>query len=372
MPMNDNDNDTATRRDAFDGIEYGDVVGVAADLRGEPRPAEGRQELWAARGLVSLTGSCDGAVTDDGVGFNKSDTNGGRYLGYHIGAGGALDDVEWEAAIAMLGKYHGQIGSKPPPDEHDLARRDRVVKVDEDEGFRARLDAILDEARKIQKERMAAVRELQRRIENPEVIIGREGADRPDGGTLTVKTTKRVGYDVFEVRRSAWTALHAEHGGRWDGLRTLRVVPYRAARALNALLEAHYEGEVCRGTTGKVYIIKHNIVLHDPNAVVEDEADEDEDEAPEAAPPAPVVEAKPAPAPVVKAKPAPAPAPVVMAHGDGGEHAALVTAIRNAPNDQKALQLAYPKAVALTLALDMGVVGDELTKARAVVRALRG
>jgi hypothetical protein len=357
MPMNDN---TPARRDAFDGIEYGDVVGVAADLRGEPRPAEGRQEVWASRGLVTLTGACDGAVTDDGIGFNKSDTNGGRYLGYHIGAGRALDDVEWEAAITMLGKYHGQIGSKPAPDEHDLARRDRVMQVDEDEGFRARLDVVLDEARSLQKERMAAAAELQRRIDNPDVIIGREGADRPDGGVLTVKTTRRVGYDVFEARRAAWSALHAEHGGRWDGVGALRTVPYRAARALNALLEAHHDGEVCRGTTGKVYLIKHNVVLDDPNAPVDEDEDEDEADDEVVAPPAPVVKAKPAPA------------PVVVAHGDGGEYASLVAAIRSAPNEQKALQLAYPKAFQLTMALDMGVAGNAMTKAQAIVRALRG
>jgi hypothetical protein len=137
-------------------------------------------------------------------------------------------------------------------------------------------------------------------------------------------------------------------------------VPHRAARALNALLEAHHDGEVCRGTTGKVYLIKHNVVLHDPNAPVdEDEADDD------------VVEAAP-PAPVVKAKPAPAPVPVVVAHGDGGEHAALVAAIRAAPTDLKAVQLAYPKAFQLTMALDIYVAGNDMTKAQAIVKALRG
>jgi hypothetical protein len=52
--------------------------------------------------------------------------------------------------------------------------------------------------------------------------------------------------------------------------------------------------------------------------------------------------------------------------------ASLIEAIRAAPTELKAVQIAYPKAFALTLALDIYVGGNDMTKARAVVAALRG
>ena len=63
----------APRRDAFDDVDYADVVGVAAPLRGAARVAASTQEAWAPGALIALTGACDGAKEADSVGFNKGD-----------------------------------------------------------------------------------------------------------------------------------------------------------------------------------------------------------------------------------------------------------------------------------------------------------
>ena len=71
-------------------------------------------EKWAASGLLSLAGmDPDHAATLNGVGFNKLDGEFGHDLAAKVAAGAGLSDAQWGAAIRMLKKYHGQIGSCP-------------------------------------------------------------------------------------------------------------------------------------------------------------------------------------------------------------------------------------------------------------------
>jgi hypothetical protein len=240
-----------TRRDAFAGLDYAEVVGVASGMRGEARVASSRQETWAAEALASLTASCDGAREDDGVGFNKSDTNAGRYLGHFIARGGMLDDVEWQGAIDMLQKYHGQIGRAPRPDAQDEARAARVDAAEraaagdaEGSAFKARLAAVLTEAKRVQKARIKHLK----RLADPEVIITRENADDASGGVWVVSAP------YCEAAVQAWRNLHREFGGGWSKSRGVRIVPFKGARALHTLLTTHHAGQAARGLKG-AYVI---------------------------------------------------------------------------------------------------------------------
>ena len=232
----------APRRDAFDDVDYADVVGVAAPLRGAARVAASTQEAWAHRALITLSDVCDGARVDDGVGFNKSDTNAGRYLGYFLSCGGRLDDVEWQGAIDMLKKYHGQAGRAPRADAIDAARVARVAE--QDEAFRARLSVVLTEARRVQKARA----QHRQRLADPDVVIAREHADAPDGGVWVVTAP------YCEAAVQAWRDLHRECGGGWSKSRGVRIVPHRGARAIHALLTAHHRGQYAQGQKG-AYVI---------------------------------------------------------------------------------------------------------------------
>lgn len=262
-----------TRRDAFDGIAYADVVGVVAPLRGEPRAPSSAQERFAAGALMALTSDCDGAKVDDGVGFNKADTNAGRYLGHWIARGGDLDDVEWQGAIDMLPKYHGQVGRLPAPDEADLARRARLLN---DEAFKERLGAVLREAKRVRKAR----EQHQLRLTKPDIEITREGAEREDGGVWVVSAP------YCEEAVQAWRNLHREFGGGWSMAREVRIVPYRGARALHALLTTYHVGQYARGLKG-VYVIGSTV----PPVRVEDVPPVAEVAAPVAEVAAPVVTA---------------------------------------------------------------------------------
>jgi hypothetical protein len=232
----------AARRDAFDDVDYADVVGVAAPLRGEARVAASTQEAWAHGALIALTGACDGAKEDDGVGFNKSDTNAGRYLGHFVARGGMLDDVEWQGAVDMLKKYHGQAGRVPRADALDTARSARVAE--QAEAFRARLTVVLTEARRVQKARAKHLK----RLSEPDVVITRENTDAPDGGVWTVLAP------FNEPAVQAWRNLHREFGGGWSKSRGVRIVPYKGARAIHALLTAHHAGQYAKGLKG-AYVI---------------------------------------------------------------------------------------------------------------------
>lgn len=253
--MADGTNETTpaapARRDAFAGLDYAEVVGVASGMRGEARVASSRQETWAAEALASLTASCDGAREDDGVGFNKSDTNAGRYLGHFIARGGMLDDVEWQGAIDLLQKYHGQIGRMPRPDAQDEARVARVDAAEraaagdaEGSAFKARLAVVLTEAKRVQKARIKHLK----RLADPEVIITRENADDASGGVWVVSAP------YCEAAVQAWRNIHREFGGGWSKSRGVRIVPFKGARALHALLTTHHAGQAARGLKG-AYII---------------------------------------------------------------------------------------------------------------------
>jgi len=239
-----------TRRDVFSEVEFSTVVGVAEAMRGEVRAAGSTQEAWAMRALVALTADCDGARAEDGVGFNKADTGAGRYLGHYVGAGGKLDDVEWSAAIEMLQKYHGQIGHCPKPDDLDRARRARVQALSGSDGFRDRLKTVHGEAKRVQRERDRVqrerdreVRDLAKRLRSPEVTITLDSGER------------WIVYTPYnEGAVAAWRDLHRSHGGRWVSATRSRVVPYRSARALHALLVEHHAGEVARGPKG-VFVV---------------------------------------------------------------------------------------------------------------------
>jgi hypothetical protein len=255
------------KQDAFEGLDYANLVEVAALVRGQAHAPTTAQERWAQRGLMALAGACDGAKEDDGVGFNKGDTNAGRYLGHFVGEGGCLDDVEWQAAIDMLGKYHGQIGRRPVADALDTARLTALEATVEGTGcdFKGRLMEVHTEAKRRQKAR----KNREKRLANPTVTLEREGL-------LWVVTTP---YNIDATED--WRTLHKEHGGRWDRDRKVRLVPYKASRALNTLLETHYKGEAACGPKGAYFIGVVEPVA--PVAVAEDDEDEggegeDEDE----------------------------------------------------------------------------------------------
>jgi cysteine-rich repeat protein len=67
---------------------------------------------WACDGLTHLSAVCDGAVTQDGCGFNGTDSHFGRSLASSVQNGG-LSSKQLEFAVKMLKKYHGQIGAFP-------------------------------------------------------------------------------------------------------------------------------------------------------------------------------------------------------------------------------------------------------------------
>jgi hypothetical protein len=239
------------RRDAFAGVDYAEVVGVASGLRGAARAAASRQETWAHGALVALAGACDGAREEDGVGFNKSDTNAGRYLGYFVDHGGMLDDVEWQGAVDMLQKYHGQVGRMPRPDVQDEARVARIDAAEraaagdaEGGAFKARLAVVLTEAKRVQKARIKHLK----RLAEPDVVITRENADDVTGGVWVVSAP------YCEAAVQAWRNIHREFGGGWSKSRGVRVVPFKGARALHALLTTHHAGQYARGLKG-AYVI---------------------------------------------------------------------------------------------------------------------
>jgi hypothetical protein len=318
----------AARRDVFNELEYADFISAADGQRGEVRGPRSEQERWVARGVVTLTSLCDGAIKEDEVGFNKSDTNAGRYLGHFIAHGGLLDDEEWSSSIGLLRKYHGQIGECPLPDDEDFAREMRMIKAGEQRvPFRERLAAVLNAAKTEQKRRDEAAAEAARKINRPDVIIEREGADADGKGGKWVVSTP---YNAPAV--DAWRALHSRVGGGWNSIRRVREVPYKAARELNALLSEHHAGQYARGPKG-VFVIPspgeegHIIEGTEPGAK-----------------PAlrlvPQPAAQPAPAPAPRATSAAQPAPramqVQMTFASVDDRVAAAEAILASPNANEA------------------------------------
>lgn len=191
-----------------DSLTDGELLALAADVlgveRSEPREARTAAEQWARASLMTLTGSCDGAVTKDGEGFNKADTNAGRYLGHYIAAGGLLDDAEWAGAIEICKTYPKQVG--PCPVDGEINRETAHA-------LRERASVFV-KAKKIK----------------PTVKITVEG------GRLLIEAPYNA------AATNAWRTIPSR---RWDSARKLNTVSSADRAALDALLAAHYKGHVC-------------------------------------------------------------------------------------------------------------------------------
>lgn len=113
---------------AIEAMSKAAAVAKRAALRANATPAEKYEpkfvapskhapetpaEKWAANGLLQLASlDPDYAMELNGVGFNRMDGDFGHSLAKQVMNGG-LTDAQWKAAIAMLKKYHAQIGSCP-------------------------------------------------------------------------------------------------------------------------------------------------------------------------------------------------------------------------------------------------------------------
>ena len=84
-------------------VEVGE--GTLATERRAPR---GPRETWAAQAICQLAGQCDGAQTEDEVGFMKSDVALGHSLAAHVADG--LTDGEWHVAVRVALRYPAQVG----------------------------------------------------------------------------------------------------------------------------------------------------------------------------------------------------------------------------------------------------------------------
>lgn len=223
--------------DALGDHDYQRVLAAAeaAGLAGEPRAPETAREVWAARGLTQLAYSCDGAKTEDGVGFAKPDSLVGRWLGYHVAAGGGLDDAAWRASIRLCAKYaRTQVGSMPDPDERDAALDARLAG-----------EAALEAARERAKSVSAVIAEAKRRVANAPVRITLVGdVSTPEGQAQASFLV------VAPYRADALDDWRHLPGRRWEGGPKANRVPYREARALHALLARHYAGQDAVGPKG--------------------------------------------------------------------------------------------------------------------------
>lgn len=223
--------------DALRDHDYGSVLDAAqaAGLAGEPRAPKTLREVWAQGALQQLAYSCDGARTQDGEGFNKPDTNVGRYLGFHVARGGGLDDAAWRAAIRVCAKYQdSQVGRMPEPDDID---RDLDARLAGDDA----LEAARERARSVS----SVISEAKRRAAGAPVVIRLEGA---------VSTPEEQAEAYWSVttpyRAEAVNAWRRIPGRQWDAKGKSNRVPYREARALHALLREFFDGCDAMGPKG--------------------------------------------------------------------------------------------------------------------------
>lgn len=218
--------ETLARPIHVSGSGFKDALTAVEKLfgRGLPRPPQTAQERFAASAIVSLTASCDGAVEDDGIGFNAGDTGLGRMLGAYVASGVEFDDAEWRGICALVRKYHGQVGAMPAPDADDV-----------------RLDAQFQEALDSLRERSKHAHKVEKRIavDDFDVVLTRDG------------DVWRVATPYVAAATNDWRTLP---GRRWDGQQGVNVVPYRESRSLDALLRRHYAGKLARGPKG-VFVI---------------------------------------------------------------------------------------------------------------------
>jgi hypothetical protein len=223
--------------DALTDHDYRAVLAAAqaAGLEGEPRAPKTLREVWAQGALQSLAFSCDGAKTQDGTGFNKPDTNVGRYLGYYVASGGGLDDAAWRAAIRICAKYQmTQVGAMPEPDDADRELDARMAG-----------DAALEAARERARSVSSVVSEAKRRAMNAKVSLTLVGDIKTARGQDEAYFLVAAPYNADAV--DAWRDIP---GRRWERGERCNRVPYRQARALNALLVRFYKGQDAMGPKG--------------------------------------------------------------------------------------------------------------------------
>lgn len=93
-----------------DKIAIPDVAAQAKTKRKWPQATQAQRDACVAA-LNQLSGQCDGAFQQDGVGFNKFDSRIGKKLAIVSGTR-SLTDGEVFLCGKMLSKYHGQIGTE--------------------------------------------------------------------------------------------------------------------------------------------------------------------------------------------------------------------------------------------------------------------
>lgn len=93
----------------------------------QARPARSAREVWAARAIATLTDyDPDRASERNYAGWNAGDGSAGHMFNALIRGGYGLTDSQWDEALAMLGKYHAQVGRAPaaePAEERRATRR---------------------------------------------------------------------------------------------------------------------------------------------------------------------------------------------------------------------------------------------------------
>lgn len=76
------------------------------------------RQVWAAQAIVQLTNADpDFAFHENGVGFNKADGGNGHWLSEELPRG--LTPKQWDLAIRLCAKYHGQVGEMPAKEDED-------------------------------------------------------------------------------------------------------------------------------------------------------------------------------------------------------------------------------------------------------------
>lgn len=81
----------------------------------QARPAQTRREEWAAEAISTLTVlDPDRALEKNESGWSAADGSTGHAMDALIASGHGLTDAQWKEAIAMLAKYHRQVGRAPP------------------------------------------------------------------------------------------------------------------------------------------------------------------------------------------------------------------------------------------------------------------
>lgn len=85
--------------------------------------------IWAAEALRFLSGmDGDKCREQNGVGFNKIDTNIGNSLAAELLRAENLTLNQWRIALSICPKYRGQPGFPPVPEDLPHVQRDSVLE----------------------------------------------------------------------------------------------------------------------------------------------------------------------------------------------------------------------------------------------------